>query len=653
MSRYPASSLARFVVRVALAGVLGCGSTAPDADAPRATPGSNDRAGRPGPESIESDRTATVARPGREARSEPHHARSHWHEIAENTSSSGDAWSIPYCETRSDGDGTALRPAGPSAQAYNALSQKTGRSHTGDPDGAAPGGELATRLGRALHDAANEIAAARGMASLHSDAALAAAARDLARLVPDDYRIPYPMLEFAVRHHGVIEAAPTALVLWGPLFDPPALARQLAAELPAVLGAAPATARYNRVGIASIERGEIGAGVVVLVLAAEYVTTRPFPRALPRGGAFHIEGEFAAPFGAAQVTVIRDNGDRLSPTVVRRGSRGFRVQVGCGSFRGRQRIHLAARVAAADENAADEQPSGTPDSANRAPPRTLASVPVWCHAEPPVSIALSRAGKRARLATVASTREMAIRLASRINAERRRCGLDAIGVDTTIESVTSERPVNAAAARRRLIATGVQTSSVYHFTARTFHIDDVVRELFESFDYRAALLSPRTTHMGLDVVRARAGKGSEYVVTQLFASIPSALTLADVRQAVTARLQRRRDLVLDSELATQAALAARTIAADTSVETVVDQATRDLRRKRTRFATAKIQVWTGADVGDFRLTREADNRKARHFGLGVARAAKDGDRAGEFTVVLILAELKGGTTRSGASLEHP
>ena len=640
------------VVPAALAALLlGCGSTARDTHEPGSSVRGDARDGSGGAQDA-----------ARGASPEPLYARSHWHELDEDTGSSGEAWTIPYCETRSDDDGIALRPAGPAARDYSPRSQQTG-PHGGGSDEAsddtgleAPEDTLAIPLHHALYSKAGEIATAEGTATLHHDPILAAAAADLVRMVPDDHRIPFPMLEFAVRHHGAIPASPTALVLWGPLFDPPALARQLAIELPAVLAAAPAVARYNRIGIASVERGETGAGVVVLVLAAQYATTRPFPRALPRGGVFTIEGELAAPFRAPEVTVIRDAGDRMAPTVIRTGSRGFRVEVPCGSFRGRQRIHLAARpgASAGSSAGAGQTSAGAASAGARGGLRTLASVPVWCHGEPPISIAIPRRpGEQTPLATIPSTREIAIRLALRINAERRRCGLDDIAVDPAIDRVADARPASAPVARQRLIASGLQTSSVYQFKARAFDIDEVVRELFESFDYRAALLSPRTTHMGLGIARARAGKGSEYFVTQLFASVPGALTLTDVRQAVVARLQRRRGLLADSELALQAERTARELAAGIGVETAVDRATRDLRRKRTRFMTARIQVWNGADVGDFRLTREARDREVRHFGLGVARSSDQGERAGEFTVVLILGEEKEGQVESGSSLGHP
>ena len=277
---------------------------------------------------------------------------------------------------------------------------------------------------------------------------------------------------------------------------------------------------------------------------------------------------------------------------------------------------------------------------------------------------MDRALGQAPLASLPSTREIEIRLANHINRERRRCGLDDIEARDRLTDVAHDRSImlaslqpgqatpSAKTAQAEIHAAGIASSSAHEFLARTFDIDDVASELFGRFGYRAAILSPRTTHMGLGVHRARASKGSEYFVSQLFVSVPAALTIADAQKVVQAMLRGRRGLVVDSELQASAEIAARNHAADVPAERVIDDTTRELRRKRTQFMYAKIQIWEGADIADFRPTAELSNEKLRHYGLSLARGMNEETGEKEFSLVLILAELKSGTTKSGADMKH-
>ena len=542
---------------------------------PAETPGAEARSGGQASSGASADSRAASGK-------DKHYAKSFWYEIAENTTATGDAFSIPYCEPSEEPDGSLFAPRSPAVRAYNQTDPDSGSSPRLAKETAALHGALERTLG--------QRAQARGLPALAVDRRLAATARELALAVPENGRIPYAMLDFAVRHHGVIDASPTVLVLWGALFRPQAMAEQLAAELPAVFAAAPPAMPFNHFGMASVERGRIGAGVVVVVLASRYAETEPFARQLPRGGSLRIDGNLRPPFTQPSIHVSRENGDRLTPSVAQLGNHGFRAEVSCGSYQGRQVIEIKAQASGHASGWTAGAAAGRPhDRAGRSSNsntssamsnrlHTVARVPVWCRKRAPHSLTLAH---RDRLAGIPSTQELEIRLANRINRERRRCGLDDIQLHDRLATIAQSYSQDVAEsgqsrdarpptrATDRIYRAQIENASVYEYVARAFSIDDVVDELFADFGYRAAILSPRTTHLGLGIRTAQAGTSSEYFMTQLFISVPSALTMDDVRKAVLARLQSRRELVTDSTLSQQAETTARDIAGGMPVETAV------------------------------------------------------------------------------------
>lgn len=548
--------------------------------------------------------------------SEENYAKASWWELPTRVSASSEAWVMPYCEADAAAPANAavLPTTSPAAASYNApVTGTLARSPVTDA--------ALAEVGQAFKQ--------RGMAAPAADLRLSRVAEELASIARKDQRMPASLVDMLAHRQGIVEPVPETVILWGPSFDPAALAAQVRAELPAMK----AMGDYNRVGVGFRERQDLGTGVgmLVLVFQMSHIELAPVPRELPAGSTatFAIKGRLGGGFTNAQLVAYRDNGDRLAPAL-QGDAETFHTQLSCGAYQGRLLISIGAK-------------RGSETT-------VLANFPIFCGVAAPTSITY----QPLPASTGGSTKTLAAEMAASINRERRRCGLWDIPQDQTLTAVARahsqamaekgrifhQAEGRIAPARERVQKAGLHTSVVHEFVARSYSLDEIKAELLNRFDFRAAMLSESTTHMGVGIVLQKSGNDTQVFVTEIFVSVPAAVTEKGVAAAVKRRIDRMRRLVIDSQLAQSAAQAAQALRDGVAANTVVDRTIRELKQVNRTFGGVNILIWKIADVRDFQPDAALFHQNVTHGGIAVMRGRDSSDKAGDFHVVVIIAERK-------------
>ena len=362
-------------------------------------------------------------------------------------------------------------------------------------------------LGDAVTTAVRLAAERAGTAVPIPDARLFRACAELAEIVREDVVLAYSLIEFALQRNGIIEPSPYVLVVWGDFDDPGPIVEQLAPQLEKILGDG-ATARL---GVGSARRHGDGSGAVVFALQGSGVATTPIPRALAAGGSFTLDAVIDARYREPEVYVTRDTGvtERLGVRLGHAGS--FTAAVACGASTGRQQVEITA--------------------SGKTGPTVLANFPVWCGAEPPLSLTVQPSSDDE---PIADPREAERRMLALVNRDRTAHGLAALEWDDRVADVArahSEEmrrtkvvahvsPVTGAAADR-VRAASIKTALVLENVARAYGLGEAHQGLMNSPGHRANLTSAQATHLGIGIVLGEAVSGRrEIFVTQVFTRVP-------------------------------------------------------------------------------------------------------------------------------------
>jgi uncharacterized protein YkwD len=497
-----------------------------------------------------------------------------------------------------------MAPAGPGASSYNP-----------SPAVAPPRFPLADSIVREVERISGEL----GKPAPRPDGRLYAAARELAEVAPDDTRLIYSLIEFALQRNGIIEPSPHMVVVWAPIDD--ALIASLNERLPALLRAND----FARLGVGVAKRAG-GEEVTVLAFQSSFIQTSPIPRRVSQRGRIQIEATVDARYADPEVFVTREDGN-VERMVLAAGARnGFRTELTCADHRGRQQVEITA--------------IGDTGST------VLANFPVWCADDPPASIKVELDPNEAN---PVSPEEAAERLAQLVNRDREKHGLPALAIDPRLTEVARAHsremrdtgvvghvsPTSGSAADR-VRAGNIKSSLVLENVARAYGVAEAEDGLMNSPGHRANILSRDATHMAMAVMLGGEVAGRrELFVTQLFIRLPAPIDRRQVRDDVTQVIKkRRRQLDEDRELSLIAQELAESVASGATPTDASQGAGKRLAVMRLPYSKVTTQISTVADVTSFVPDSSLDDRSLAAFGLGVAQG--DHDVIGESAIHIVL-----------------
>ncbi len=382
-----------------------------------------------------------------------------------------------------------------------------------------------TPLGDAVTAAVKEAAQRAGTSVPVPDARLFRTCAELAEVVPEEGVIGYSLVEFALHRNGIIEPSPHLLVVWGDIDSPQLIVEQLQPRLAEIL----ADGATARLGIGAAKRHADGTGAVVFALQASGVSTSPIPRALPAGGSFQLDAVVENRFKDPEVFITYDSGSTERIELKTGHAGGFTSRVACGSHTGRQQVEITG----SDVNGST----------------VLANFPVWCGAQPPVSMTLDPSGDDAPVTTAIDAEK---RLLALVNRDRQAAGLAQLRWDERVADVARghseemRRTKNVAhispttgSAADRVRAAKIRTAVVLENVARAYGVGEAHQGLMNSPGHRANITSQAATNLGIGVVFGDEVSGRrEIFITQVFTRVPPKIdptsALASVQQRLVA-----------------------------------------------------------------------------------------------------------------------
>jgi uncharacterized protein YkwD len=482
----------------------------------------------------------------------------------------------------------------------------------------------ASPMGDAITAAVTDAAAELGTTAPIADGRLFAAAEDMATAVPTEGVVPYPLVEFALQHHGIIEPSPHLLVIWGPIDDPAAIVEQLEPRLAELLAGAP-----TRLGVGVADR-EGDEDVVVVALQTSGVVTKPIVRALPDGGLIRVQGSVVAPFTSPEVFVTGDDGvvTRVRSAPVS-SKTAFDAEIECGARVGRQQIEITAVDA-----------SGS---------TVLANFPVYCGETAPTEITVAPSLDDEQ--PVATEAEAETRMLALVNADRAAAGLPALQWDDAVADVARahsremQQTGNVAhvstttgTAADRVKAAGIRTAAVLENIARAYGVSEAEAGLMNSPGHRANLLSTAVTHVGIGIVFGEEVAGRrEMFVTQVFTRVSPTVDPDDVAADLRIALGKVRTLGDDTALDRVAVQYARDLAAGVASKEASARASKSLEGMSQRYRRIGSVVTTVSDLEALDAASLIEGAVATHVGIGIAQGSHEELGEGAIYVVLLVA----------------
>jgi uncharacterized protein YkwD len=501
-------------------------------------------------------------------------------------------------------------PPGPSATHYNA-----------GPAAPVPRSPLSDAILGAINETCLEMRCKPPVA----DSRLFAAIGELAQVVPEDGPLAYPLVEFALQRHGIIEPSPHLVIIWGPLDDPAPMLEQLRPRLPSILSSAPSARPFSRVAVGtSLRNGD--EGVAILALQSSHIETQPIPRALPRGGAMAIEGTIKDGYRKPEVFVTRENG-KVEHVAEGQGVR-FHARVSCDGRRGKQQVEVTAVDAAGST--------------------VLANFPVWCNEEPPASITVEPDEDDTR--PVKDGPDAETRMLALVNRDRAAHSLPPLAQAGDVAAVARAHslemretgvvahvsPMTGSAADR-VRAAGIRTPVVLENIARAYGVAEAQSGLMNSPGHRANILSPEATHLGVGIVLGEEVAGRrELFVTQVFTRVPPKVSTADALRQLHARMGQRK-VGEDQGLSGLAQEYADALMTSEPAAAISGRLSKKLDGFAPRYRKVTTSVIAVADVEAFDAQQHVGDAAVSHYGMGLARGAHAelGDNA--LFIVLLLA----------------
>lgn len=516
-----------------------------------------------------------------------------------------------------DGSGSAevvstepieLAPATPAVRAYN------------DPPRTPPPG---SPLGDAVVAEVTALAIAASMAVPVADGRLYEAARQIATVVPAEGVIPYPLVEFALQHNGIVEPSPHLLVVWGPSDQPGLIVEQLRPRLVEALNVDP----IARIGVGTAPRE--GGDVVVVALQSSYLEMSPVPRQMGAEERAPITAKILGTFRDPEVYVTHDDGsvERLGLRINERGA--IAAELSCSRRQGRQQVEITASDATGST--------------------VLANFPVWCNEVPPTRIAAAVGQDDARPITTVEDAEA--RMFDLVNRDRAAAKLPPLQLDTRVADVARAHSremritgvvghvsATTGTAADRVKVGGIRTGLVLENIARAYGIAEAEAGLMNSPGHRANLMSRSATHVGIGIeLGEEVGNRRELFVTQVFIRIPPPVDPLFAQTRVREQLRAAGKFGDDAALDRIATAYAQGLATGVPQADAAKRATKELDTVASKFSRVASMVTAISDVEGVDAPAFLSGAPYTHIGVGVWQGEHPDLGPGALHVVVLLA----------------
>lgn len=536
-------------------------------------------------------------------------AQPSWRESG--SSQSHDAPASPTPKAR---EPIVFAPAGPAATSYN-----------DPPIEPAPSWPLADAIRGSIEAYCKES----GIQAPRADGRLYKAAAELAKVLPEDAPIAYPAIEFALQRHGIIEPSPHLVPVAGSLDDPQSMLEELGTRLPAILS----NEKVARFGIGAVRGDGPGRDVLVILLQASFVTTKPIRREIAAGGVVRIEGEALGDYREPDVFVTREDGTVVRQKLKRLGRKGFRAELSCKARQGRQQIEITAM--------------------NDAGSTVLANFPVWCNDKAPGSVTVKPSVDEMPIATEG---EAEARMLMLVNRDRQTYGLEPLSLSTELSAVARGHSVemrdagfvahispSTGSADDRVRKARIRTALVLENVARAYSVTEAQAGLMNSPGHRANLLSDKATHIGIGIAfQESEAEGRVMFITQLFMRVPPSITPDKAREHLLAAIAGAKPRIRhDAGLSSVAqAYANSVVATGWSESKAARWREQNFDPLRPRFARVGTAVVTVADLDSLDMDQAFREKWITHYGLGLVQGYHEEFGEGAIFIVLLVAQTR-------------
>jgi uncharacterized protein YkwD len=484
-------------------------------------------------------------------------------------------------------------------------------------------------LGDATIAAVHEVAKQANLPVPVADARLFRACAELAEVVPEQGIISYSLVEFALHRNGIVEPSPHLLVVWGTLDATDVIVAQLKPRIAEIL----ADGATARVGIGAAKRNADGTGAVVFALQGSWVTTSPIPRAVKAGGSFTVDAVVDARYKNPEVFVTRDSGatERLD---LKHGSKvgsagSFTTQVACGTRLGKQQVEITA---------ADHQGS-----------TVLANFPVWCGAEPPLTLTVEPSRDDV---PISDPLEAEKRLLALVNRDRAAANLPPLLWDDKVADVSRAHstemrrtkvvahisPTTGSAADR-VRAAKLKTAVVLENVARAYGLGEAHLGLMNSPGHRANILSQQATHLGIGVVFGDEISGRrEIFITQVFTRVPPRIDSAKAADLIGSKINAVKKVGVNVKLAAIAQQLASELATGKTREQAYPAVKRQVDALGNLYLRVGSVITAASDVDSLDGADLLGDAKPDDIGVGIAQGIHPDIGDGAIWVVVLLAQ---------------
>lgn len=479
-------------------------------------------------------------------------------------------------------------------------------------------------LGDATVAAVREAAQRAGTHIPVPDARLFRACAELAEVVPEEGIVSYGLVEFALQRNGIIEPSPHLLVVWGEIDQTAAIVEQLQPRLAEIL----ADGAHARVGIGVAKRAADGTGAIVFALQGSGVSTTPIPRSVPAGGKLSLDAVVEPRYRDPEVFVTRSAGGVERVDLKRGQANSFTATIACGASVGRQQIEITA---------VDVQGS-----------TVLANFPVWCGAEPPVSVTITPSQDDA---IVTDPGEAEKRLLAMLNRDRAAANLPALAWDEKVADVSRGHsrdmrqtkivahvsPTTGSAADRTKAAK-IKTALVLENVARAYGLGEAHQGLMNSPGHRANMLSAAATHVGIGVVFGEEISGRrEIFITQVFTRIPPKIDPGRATEQIVQKVNTVKKVGHAPKLAAIAQQLADQLAAGKTREQAYPAVRRQVDALGGTYLRVSSVITAASDVDSLDGPSLLGDLKPDDIGVGIAQGNHPEIGEGAVWIVLLLA----------------
>jgi uncharacterized protein YkwD len=501
-----------------------------------------------------------------------------------------------------------LAPAAPASRAYN------------DPPRSVP---PSSPVGDAVVAEITTLSTSASLPVPVADGRLFEAARQIAMVVPAEGVIPYPLVEFALQHNGIVEPSPHLLVVWAPADQPGLIVEQLRPRLIEALQIDP----IARIGVGAARRE--GSDVIVVALQSSYLELEPVPRQLGADERVPINARIQGTFKDPDVFVTRDDGtvERLALRVGEGGA--IAAELSCSKRRGRQQVEITAADATGST--------------------VLANFPVWCDEAPPTRIAAAVA--QDDVEPVTSVEDAERRMLLLVNKDRAAAHLPALELDTRVADVARAHSremrvtgvvghvsATTGTAADRVKLGGIRTGLVLENIARAYGIGEAEAGLMNSPGHRANLMSRAATHIGIGIeLGEEVANRRELFVTQLFIRIPPPVDPVFAQTRVREQLRAYAKFTEEPSLDRIATTYAQGLATGVPQADAAKRASRELDGVARKFSRVASMVTAISDVEGVDAPSFLGGAQFTHVGIGVAQGDHVDLGPGALHVVVLLA----------------